>query len=475
MNERPDPDALLARWQADAARQSRGKLKIFFGASAGVGKTYAMLAAARTCQAEGGDVLAGVIETHGRLETAALLDGLERLPLRQIAYRGVTLHEFDLDAALARRPQLILVDELAHTNAPDCRHPKRWQDVLELLAVGIDVYTTVNVQHLESLNDIIAQITGVSVRETIPDSVLEEADAIELIDLAPEQLQQRLQEGKVYVPQQAERAIRNFFRTGNLHALRELALRAVADRVDADLQQYRLAHAIGEPWPTTERLLVCIGPNPDAGRLIRAARRMAARLRAPWIVLSVEAPGYLQLPAAERNAVTQNLRLAESLGAETAAVSGMRVSDTVLAYARQRNVSKIVVGKPDHPRWRDRLFGSTVDEIIRGSGAIDVYVITGDAGSVAPAFYASFARTSSQRAYLWALVIVVLCSGLAALLYPYFNVSDLAMIYLPGVVLVASLFGRGPAILASLLSVLGLNFFFTTPRRDECSARDLSH
>lgn len=463
MNERPDPDALLARWQADTIRQSRGKLKIFFGASAGVGKTYAMLEAARDRQADGVDIVAGVIETHGRHETAALLAGLEQIPLRQIAYRGVTLREFDLDAALTRRPQLILVDELAHSNAPDCRHPKRWQDVLELLAAGIDVYTTVNVQHLESLNDIVAQITGVLVRETIPDSMLEAADAIELIDLTPEQLQQRLQEGKVYVPQQAERAIRNFFRTGNLHALRELALRAVADWVDAEMQQYRQDHAIGDPWPTTERLLVCLGPNPDAGRLIRAARRMAAQLRAPWIALLVETPAQLNLPSAERDVITRNLRLAESLGAETVIVSGVRVSDTVLGYARQRNVSKIVMGKPKHPRWRDILFGSTVDEIIRGSGAIDVYVMTGETSSLEQPFRSVLARTSSRSAYLWALLIVAVCTGLAALMYPYFNVSDLAMIYLPGVVLVASRFGRGPSVLASLLSVTGLNFFFTTP------------
>lgn len=463
MNERPDPDALLARWQEATARQARGTLKIFFGASAGVGKTYAMLEAARAAQAEGVDVVAGVIETHGRQETAALLDGLEHLPLRQISYRGVTLTEFDLDAALLRRPQLILVDELAHTNAPDCRHPKRWQDVLELLAAGIDVYTTVNVQHLESLNDIVAQITGVIVRETIPDSMLEAADALALIDLTPEQLQQRLHEGKVYLPQQAERALRNFFRTGNLHALRELALRAVADRVDADLQQYRQEHAIGEPWPATERLLVCIGPNPEAGRLIRAARRMATRLRAPWIVISVETPAQRTLTAAERDAMTQNIRLAESLGAETVTVNGVRVSETVLGYARQRNVSKIVVGKPLHARWRDIVFGSTVDAIIRGSGAIDVYVITGDAGSDPPVLTTALLPTSSRRAYLWALSVVVLCTGLAALVYPYFNVSDLAMIYLPGVVLVATRLGRGPAILASLASVLVLNFFFTTP------------
>ncbi|HMO55954.1 MAG TPA: sensor histidine kinase KdpD [Roseiflexaceae bacterium] len=463
MHTRPDPDALLARWKADEARQARGKLKIFFGASAGVGKTYAMLEAARTCHAEGIDVVAGVIEPHDRDETEAMLAGLEVLPRRTIVYRGVTLHEFDLDAALIRRPQLILVDELAHTNAPESRHPKRWQDVLELLAAGIDVYTTVNVQHLESLNDIITQITGVIVRETIPDSVIEQADAIALIDLTPDQLQQRMREGKVYLPQQAEQAARSFFRTGNLHALRELALRAVADRVDAEMERYRQDHAIREPWPASERLLVGIGPNPAASRLIRTARRMATRLRAPWIVLYVETPDLLRATPTEREVVIQNLRLAESLGAETVTLSGARVSETVLRYATQRNVSKIVVGKPANPRWRELVFGSAVDEIIRGSGVIDVYVITGDAGTAAPVVRPEFSSSSARSAYLWAGLVALGCTGLAVLIYPYINVSDLAMIYLPGIVLVAIRFGRGPSVLVSILSVICLNFFFTTP------------
>ncbi|NJO81728.1 MAG: sensor histidine kinase KdpD [Blastochloris sp.] len=463
MEQRPNPDALLARVRADAAREQRGKLKIFFGASAGVGKTYAMLEAAHLRRAEGVDVVAGVVVTHGRTETEALLNGLEILPAQRVAYRGTTLEEFDLDAALARRPQLILVDELAHTNAPGVRHPKRWQDVLEILDAGIDVYTTVNVQHLESLNDVVAQITGVVVRETVPDSVLEQADAVELIDLTPEDLRRRLAEGKVYVPQQAERAARSFFRPGNLHALRELALRCTADRVDAAMQDYRRDNAIRDPWPTTERLLVGIGPNPQAGRLIRAARRMAARLRAPWIVVYVETPAQLRLPESARDAVVQNLRLAESLGAETVTLSGDRASTVLLDYARQRNVSKIVVGKPENPRWREMLFGSVVDEVVRGSGQIDVYVISGDFGDTEPQGSATFAWTSPRSAYLWAALVAAGCTGLAALAYPYFSVSDLAMIYLPGVVLVANRFGRGPSILASILSVSGLNFFFTQP------------
>ncbi|MBX0328877.1 sensor histidine kinase KdpD [Oscillochloris sp. ZM17-4] len=428
-----------------------------------MGKTYAMLEAAQARAAEGVDVLAGYIETHGRRETAALLAGLELLPRRQVRYQGAGLEEFDLDAALARRPQLILVDELAHSNAPGSRHPKRWQDVRELLAAGVDVYTTLNVQHLESLNDLVAQITGVIVRETVPDSVLEQADEVALIDLTPDQLRQRLSEGKVYVPAQAERAAGGFFRAGNLHALRELALRHMADRVDQEMRRYRQDHAISETWPAAERLLVCVGPNPAAGRLIRAARRMAARLRAPWVVVYVETPGHLRLPEAAREAIIQNLRLAESLGAETVTLSGGRVSEVLLAYARQRNVSKIVIGKPASPTWRERLLGSLVDEIVRGSGQIDVYAISGAAEEAAPALTVDIARSSPSPAYGWAIAVVAASTTIAGLLWPHLGVSDLALVYLIGIVLVASRFGRGPSVLASVLSVLALNFFFTQP------------
>jgi two-component system, OmpR family, sensor histidine kinase KdpD len=280
IEHRPDPESLLARLKEQEARERRGKLKVFFGAAAGVGKTYAMLEAAREQRADGVDVLVGCVETHGRAETEALLDGLPILPPRVVAYRGTTLREFDLDAALARRPALILVDELAHTNAPGSRHAKRWQDVQELLDAGIDVYTTVNVQHVESLNDVVAQITGIVVRETVPDSVFEQADELELIDLPPDDLLERFREGKVYVPEQAQEAVRNFFRKGNLIALRELALRRTAERVDAQMRVYMREHAIGKVWPVTERLLVCVGPSPTSIRLVRAAKRMAERLGA---------------------------------------------------------------------------------------------------------------------------------------------------------------------------------------------------
>src|SRR6267142_1652013 len=312
--DRPDPEALLARVKAEEARQRRGKLKVFLGAAAGVGKTYAMLEAVREQKLDGVDAIVGYVETHGRAETNALLAGLEILPPKSVDYRGTALRELDLDAALARHPALILVDELAHTNAPGSRHAKRWQDVVELLDAGINVYTTMNVQHLETLNDVVAKITGVVVRETVPDSVLEQADEFELIDLPPDELLERFKDGKVYMPDQAQEAIRNFFRKGNLIALRELALRRTAERVDAQMRVYMHEHAIGKVWPTAERLLVCISPGPDSARLVRAAKRMADRLGAPWVAAYVETPAQLRLPANVRDRVTQTLRLAEQLG-----------------------------------------------------------------------------------------------------------------------------------------------------------------
>src|SRR6059058_5830551 len=362
---RPDPDALLAHVRDEEARRARGKLKVFFGAAAGVGKTYAMLEAASAQRAAGVDVVAGVVETHHRAETEALLAGVEILPRRRIEYRGSTL------------------EELAHTNAPETRHPKRYQDVLELLDAGINVYTTVNVQHVESLNDLVAKITGVVVRETVPDSVLEQADEVELVDLPAEDLRRRLKEGKVDVAHQAAEAVDNFFREGNLIALRELALRHTAERVDAKMQRYRREHAIGPVWPVAERVLVCVGPSPLSARLVRAGRRLAAQLEAPWVVAYVETPAHRSLGDEDRARVAQTLRLAESLGAETITLTGTRMSDEILAYAGTRNVSKIVIGKPTRGFWRRVFFGSIVDALVRGSGEIDIYVISGD-GTPAP-------------------------------------------------------------------------------------------
>ena len=461
---RPDPDEVLARVQAEETRRARGKLKIFFGAAAGVGKTYAMLEAARARQGAGVDVVIGWVETHGRAETKALLPGLESLPPRSVEYRGATLREFDLDAALARRPALILVDELAHTNAAGSRHAKRWQDVTELLDAGIDVYSTLNVQHLESLNDVVARVTGVPTRETVPDSIVEAADEVELVDLPPDELIQRLRDGKVYVPEQAGEAVRRFFRKGNLIALRELALRTTAARVDAQMEVYRRDHAVPGIWPVAERILVCVSPSPLAARIVRAARRMAAGLHAEWVVVSVETPSHARLPARDRDRVVETLRLAEQLGAETATLTGHDVPAEVLAYARRRNVTRIVLGKPARPRWREALFRSVVNELVRQSGDIDVYVITGEREGAQPAAAERRAPPPVDwRGHGQAVGIVALTSAVAWLMFPYFAPANLIMVYLLGTVLAAARLGRGAAIVASVVSVAAFDFFFVPP------------
>jgi two-component system sensor histidine kinase KdpD len=462
-DDRPDPEALLALAKAEEERARRGKLRVFFGATAGVGKTYAMLEAARDLQRRGIDLVVGWVDTHGRQETAALLEGLQILPPRTAEHRGVALREFDLDAALARRAAVTLVDELAHTNAPGSRHARRWQDVEELLAAGLDVYTAFNVQHLESLNDLIGQITGIAVRETVPDSILERADQVELIDLPPEELIKRLEEGKVYVPEMAERAARGFFRPGNLIALREVALRKTAAWVEAQMQRYRELHGVAETWPVAERLLVAVSSGPNAARLVRAARRLAEQLRAEWIAVYVETPADLRLPEKERDRVWQTLRLAEKLGAETTVLSGHKPAEEILRYARRRNVSKIVVGKPYHSRWRDVLFGSVRDELVRGSGGIDIYVISGDAAEGGPLPERRPTPRSGPAGYIAALLITGLATGLSALIHPQFEEVNLVMLFLLGVVVVAARFGRGPSILASVLSVAAFDFFFVYP------------
>ena len=460
---RPDPETLLAQVREQERRAGRGRLKIFFGASPGVGKTYAMLEDARAKRREGVDVVVGLVETHGRLETQALLEGLETLPRRAIEYRGITLHEFDLDAALARRPGLLLVDELAHTNAPGSRHARRSQDVEELLAAGVNVYTTLNVQHLESLNDVVAQITGVQVRETVPDSMLDQADEVELADLSADDLLTRLREGKVYVPEQAARAVEQFFRKGNLIALRELALRRTAERVDAQMRGYMAEHGIRETWPAGERLLVCIGPNPAGARLVRAGKRMATSLKCEWVVLYVEAPGQ-RISASDREELVQNLQLAEELGAQTTTVSGLNPAEEVLAYARAHNMTKIVVGKPTHSRWRDRLFGSMLDHLIRGSGDVDVYVITGDVDGEPVRRGPLVGRPSPIGEYGRAALVVGLATLVGIPVLQFLSLTDVAMVFLLGVALVASRYGRGPTIVASFLSIALFDFFFVPPR-----------
>jgi len=463
MSERPDPDELLARIRADEELAKRAKLKIFFGASAGVGKTYAMLVEAHERKRAGVDVVVGWVETHGRSETGALLGGLEILPRGKVEYRGTQLEEFDLDAALARKPSLLLLDELAHTNAPGSRHRKRWQDVQELLGAGIDVYTTLNVQHIESLYDVVAEITGVRQRETLPDSMVDRADEIELVDLPPDDLLQRLREGKVYVPEQIGRAVEHFFRKGNLIALRELALRRVAARVDAQMEHYRRTQGIARSWAVGGRMIVGVGDPASATKLIRAARRLAESLKAEWVVVHVERPGE---PARgkERDHLLDVLGFASELGAETAILSGPRVVDELTAYAKSRNASRIVVGKPTRPRWLEALIGSLVSTLVRRSKDIDVLVLSAEheAVELPPVPRAPEGRLRWQP-YGQSALAVFACTGIALVLQPWFERANLVMLYLLGVMWVAVSLGRGPAVVASFLSVVAFDFFIVPP------------
>jgi two-component system sensor histidine kinase KdpD len=462
---RPDPDLLLSRVVEEEKRARQGKLTIFFGAAPGVGKTYAMLEAARTERDLRRDVVVGVVDTHGRYETAALTLGLELMPLRRIEYRGVTLEELDLDGILARRPGLVLVDELAHTNAEGSRHRKRWQDVVELLDAGIDVYTTLNVQHLESLNDVVAQITGVVQKETVPDVVFADAHEVKLVDLPPDELLERLGEGKVYLKEQAARATDNFFRKGNLIALRELALRQTAIRVDAQMQRYREANGIDATWAAGERILVCVSPSPASARLVRATRRLASTARAEWLAVYVETPAALRLFSADRERVAQHLRLAEHLGGEVATLSGENAAETTLRYARSKNVTMILVGKPTHSRWRDMIRPSFLDEIVRKSGDINVHVIAGDRldrdlrqASVAPL------HTPPQRGRLVAAVIAAcVTSGLSWTLFGRDQLADVVMTYLLGIVIVSMRWGYAASLLAAVLSVVSYDYLFVPP------------
>lgn len=462
-DRRPDPDQLLKHVQAEEASAGRGRLKLFFGASPGVGKTYAMLEAARQRRREGWEVVAGLVETHGRVDTEALAEGLEMLPRKEILYKGVVLREFDLDAALKRRPRLILVDELAHTNAEGLRHAKRWQDVEELLDAGIDVYTTLNVQHWESLNDVVAQITGVSIRETVPDNFLDRADEIELVDLAPEDLLKRLREGKVYRGEVAGRAAENFFRPGNLIALRELALRHAAERVDAQMRAFKERHAIGDAWAVGERLLVGVTGSPGSARLVRAAGRLAARLRTPWIAAHVETRDVLAGAAADREAAVENLRLAQGLGAETLVLTGEDVTEELLALARKRHVTRIVLGQPARPRWREWLFGSVVNNAARRCGDIDLHIVSGMGPDARPRRRPPAERGRGAAGFLWGTAVAGLASLVCWPLAGGLDRVNLIMVYLVGIVVAAYRFGRRASAWASILSVLCFDFFFVPP------------
>ena len=448
---------------------ARGRLKIFLGAAPGVGKTYEMLTSAHERLAAGIDTAAGIVETHGRAETEALLSGLEVIPRRQVHYKGRVLDEMDLDALLARRPELALVDELAHTNAPGSRHPKRYLDVEELLAAGIGVYTTLNIQHVESLNDAVAQITGIRVRETVPDSILDKADDIEVIDLAPGELMQRLREGKVYVPREAERALKNYFSPGNLTALRELALRRTAQRVDEQLSMYMQEHAIDGQWPASdsERVLVCINEDPHCAALVRYTKRFADRLRAPWTALYIETVKSLGLPVVERDRIADTLRLAERLGGVAAALPGSgHVAGDVIDFAHLHNVTQIVIGKSISPRWLELLGGSVVQDLVRRSGKISVHVIAGDAlkEEAIPGKSVRTAAPGANIAGYFAALWVTAGGTLAAqFLKPYFGGETVPLIFMMGVIGAACLSGLGPSILAAVASMLCYNFFFIPP------------
>jgi len=457
---RPDPEALLKLAQAEAASVSRGKLKIFLGYSAGVGKTYAMLEAAQRLKRDGVDVVVGYVEAHKRPETTALLDGLEILPRKILPYKNTSLEELDLDAVIERRPAVAIVDELAHTNAPGSRHVKRHQDVEELLAAGIDVYTTLNVQHLESLNDVVAKVTGVAMQETLPDRVFDEAREIEVIDIPIGELLKRFREGRVYVPEAAEHAIQNYFTENNLTALRELALRRAAKRIDTQMQSLLRVRITGGPLPVGERLLVCVSPYPSSTELVRSARLLAAGLDAEWFAVYVETPG--RISAAEKEQIARTLKLAEELGGKVVTLSGRRVADEAVSYARRHNVTKILIGKPLKRRLKDVLLGTVADQLIRQSGEIDVHVINRTARGVPrkePPAPAAFPWMD----YLNGFFLVVAATLLGMLTRPFFEPTNLVMYYLAAVVAASVFLSRGSAIFTAVLGVAAFDFLLIPP------------
>ena len=461
---RPSPEAMLKLAQAEEDHLSKGQMKMFLGYAAGVGKTYSMLTVAQQLKKEGVDVVVAYAESHGRQETDALLQGLEVLPRALIEYQGVLLPELDIDAVLSRKPQVALVDELAHTNAPGSRHEKRWQDVQEVLNAGIDVYTTVNIQHFESLKDIVAQVTGVIVRETVPDILLDQADDIRLIDIPPDELLQRLHEGKVYVPAQAVQAMEKFFQPGNLIALRELSLRHTAIRVDEQMRAYMETRALPGPWPRRERLLVCISGSPFSEKLMRITRRLANGMKAPWNAVYIETPGGDAYTRENRERIWHELRLAENMGAEVTTITGASVSDSLVDYAVRHNITKIVVGKPAKSRLRAVLRPPVVDEIIRKSGHIDVYVVSIGAIESTASPHQKAPKKHLWQRYCTACALVGMASLICSALNPFLSLTNMVMTYLLAVVAAAFWLGRRSAVLSALLSVLTFDFFFVPPR-----------
>lgn len=463
IGNRPSPDALLEH----AEREGRGRLKIFLGAAPGVGKTYEMLMSARARKADDVDVVIGVVETHGRQETEALVEGFEVIPRKRINYRGQQLEEMDIDAILARRPELVLVDELAHTNVAGSRHPKRYMDVQEILSQGIDVYSTLNIQHVESLNDVVAQITRIRVRETVPDSIIDRADDVEIIDLTPDDLIKRLKDGKVYVPTTARRAIENYFSPGNLTALRELALRRTAQRVDEQLLNHMQAHAISGPWAAGDRVLVCLDHSRSGASLVRYARRQADRLRAPWTTLHLETPQALSLPDEDKDRLAANMRLAQQLGAETVTLPALHRSREIIAYANANNFTHIIVGRPSKSRWRQLWQGSVTHDLIRYAGDISVHVISGNAKESEPQRGVKTAQPLKAfriKPYLQSTFFIALAIALGVLLDQTLGVQNLALVFLMAVLTAAVRGGLGPGLYASLLGALSFNFFFLEPR-----------
>ena len=457
---RPDPDALLAQVAGEERGRKEGRLKVFLGASPGVGKTFAMLETAHALHLQGRDVMVGVVETHGRAETAALREGIPDLPKRPVEYRGATLEEFDLDAALAIHPDVLVLDELAHTNAPGSRHDKRWQDVEELLGAGIDVLTTVNVQHVESLNDVVAQITGITVRETVPDAVLERADEVELVDLSPEVLHQRLREGKVYLPDRAEQALERFFKESNLTALRELALRKTAELVDARVQGWRSAEGARAVWPVTERLMVAVGPSGGALQLVRAARRMAAALRAEWYAVHVETPAVAHDRAAQE-AAHAALRLAESLGGTVVTLSAVRTGDELLAWARTHNVTRILIGRPLGAWWKRWLRPSLLDHLTIGAGNIEVHVLPGEGKGAPPPRPIDAPAPLRDWAEAGLLLLAATAIGLA--IRDLLPVANIAGLYLLGVAIAGARLARLPTLVLCVASISVFDFAFVPP------------
>ena len=465
---RPSPEALLEAARREESRV--GKLRIFVGAAPGVGKTYTMLETARARKRDGYDVVVAVVETHGRKETETLLEGLEIVPRRLVEYKGRSIAEMDLDGVIARRPQIALVDELAHTNAHGSRHPKRYLDVGEILNSGIDVYTTVNIQHIESLNDVVAQITRVRVRETVPDAIFDRAESVELVDLTPEDLIQRLKEGKVYIPQQAERALEHFFSPANLTALRELALRRTAERVDEQLLNEMQARAIQGPWAAGERVLVCVSEDPRSAGLVRATKRLADRIHAPWTAIYFETARSAQLNNLERDRIADTLRLAMNLGGETVTVPGgaRRIADDVIDYAHANNITQIVIGKSERSRWFEILHGSVVHDLVRRAGTINVHVIAGEELENEPIPKKTI-RTAERhepidpRPYVFSLIAIAISLLVGEIIEPWFGLENVDLVFMTGIVAVAARYGLWPSLFASVVASLCYNFFFLPP------------